>query len=118
MKKLIVLGMLAGLPLLAVAAPDAGSGPMQGGPGMGGQGMGGHGMGMGHGAHPPGPPPEFRTACQGKKAGDRVTVNTPRGPLQGSCELMFRPDGPPPGQRPQQDGASPDGRSAQKPAPR
>jgi hypothetical protein len=110
MKKLILLGLLAAMPLAGVAAQDTGAGPMPGGPGMGEHGMG-------HGGHPPGPPPAFRTACQGKKAGDKVTVETPRGPLQGSCELMFRPDTPP-GRGPQDDASGPNGRSAQKPAPR
>lgn len=109
MKKLIMLGLLAGMPLLAMAAQD--TAPMPGGAGMGGH----H---MGQGGHPPGPPPAFRAACQGKKAGDKVTVNTPRGPVQGSCELMFRPDAPPPGQGPQDDASAPSGKSTVKPAPR
>lgn len=111
MKKLVLLCALAGLPLAALA--DDMQGPGMGGPGMGmqgegmggGQGMGpgggmgmqGQGMGPGGGHRPPGPPPEFLQACQGKKDGDTVTVNTPRGPLQGTCRLMFHPSQRPEG---------------------
>lgn len=89
MDKIMVLCALLGMPLLAQA--EYGQNMGQGmGPGMGqGQGMG---QQMGS-QRPPGPPPEFFTACQGKKEGDRVTVNTPRGRLQGSCRLMFAPQG-------------------------
>lgn len=104
MKKLVLLCALAGLPLLA-SADDMNDGDTQG-PGMQG-GMGGMGgmlgQGKGQGGHrPPGPPPEFLTACQGKKEGDTVTVNTPRGVLEGSCRLMFQPARRPDGQGQQQ----------------
>lgn len=127
MKKLVLLCALAGLPLAALADDMQGPG-MQGGPGMGmqGQGMGGgmgmqgqgQGMGMGPGGHrPPGPPPEFLQACQGKKEGDTVTVNTPRGPLQGTCRLTFhpsqRPDGAGPGQGQQGQGQQGQGQQGQ-----
>lgn len=121
MKKLVLLCALAGLPLLAVAANEAPAAGAQGAPGTGtGMGMKGHGMGhgaMGPGAmgqggqHPPGPPAEFQAACQGKKAGDKVTVNMPHGPMEGTCQLMFRPDRPPraqPGDTP----AAPAGKGA------
>ncbi len=114
MKNLVLLCALAGMPLLAIA-DDMNDGAMQGpgmqggmggmqegGQGMQGQGMGkggmGHGMGGKGGHRPPGPPPEFLTACLGKKEGDTVTVNTPRGVLEGSCRLMFQPARRPDGQ--------------------
>lgn len=87
MKKLVLLWTLASMPLLAVANPY---GQEQGG-GMGMQGGGMQGGGMGGGMRPPGPPPEFFSACQGKKEGDAVTVNGPRGQMKGTCRLMFAP---------------------------
>lgn len=101
MKKLVLVCALAALPPGAFAAQEGAATPAQGGPGMGMQGQG-MGMGMGPGPHHGfGPPAEFKAACEGKKAGDKVTVNMPRGPVQGSCQLMFRPDAAPQGQRPQ-----------------
>lgn len=127
MKKLVLLCALAGLPLGAFAAQEGAGAPMpggapQGGPGMGMQGQG-MGMGMGHGPHhPSGPPAEFKAACEGKKAGDKVTVNMPRGPVQGTCQLMFRPDALPPGQGQGPQGGpppqGPSGKGGQAPAPR
>lgn len=49
-------------------------------------------------------PAEFLAACQGKREGDTVTVNTPRGPVQGTCRLMFKPDQRPDGQGPDSQG--------------
>ncbi|MBV1775282.1 hypothetical protein KSF73_06100 [Burkholderiaceae bacterium DAT-1] len=56
------------------------------------------------------PPPEAFTACEGKQAGDKVTVKTPRGDtLQASCrkhgdsKLFAMPDRPP------REGGRPDG---------
>lgn len=118
MKKLVLLCALAGLPLAALAAQEGSGAATPGGAGMG---MPGHGMGMNHGAHlPPGPRAEFRTACEGKRAGDKVSVNTPRGPMQGTCQLMFRPDAPPQGERerPQGGATGPAGKSGPPPAPR
>ncbi|MES2919787.1 MAG: hypothetical protein V4729_14375 [Pseudomonadota bacterium] len=116
MRKLLLLCALAGMPLAAVAANHAPASGAQGGSGMG---MKGHDMGpgaMGQGMqHPPGSPAEFLATCQGKKAGDKVTVNMPHGPMQGSCQLMFRPDRPPrtqPG-----DAVTPPGKGAPAPAP-
>jgi hypothetical protein len=90
MKKLVMVLALTGLPLLAMAQ----NGPGDMGPG---QGMGqGQGMGLGGpggGQRPPGPPPEFLAACEGKSAGASVTVNTPHGEKQGTCQLMFVPAG-------------------------
>ncbi|MFH0781721.1 MAG: hypothetical protein V2B20_07170 [Pseudomonadota bacterium] len=43
----------------------------------------------GMGERPNGPPPEAFTACEGKKAGDAVTVTTPRGDLiKAVCEIL------------------------------
>ncbi|GAB6042896.1 hypothetical protein [Endothiovibrio diazotrophicus] len=45
-----------------------------------------------------GPPPEAYTACEGKSAGERAEMNTPRGDtMQGTCEespegLVLRPE--------------------------
>ncbi|WP_026258917.1 hypothetical protein [Uliginosibacterium gangwonense] len=57
-----------------------------------------------NGANPPGPPAEAFTACNGKKAGDKVTVKMGDHSMQATCEvfpgngkLAARPDGPPPG---------------------
>lgn len=120
MKKLVLLCALSALPLAAVAANEAPASGVQGGPGSG-MGMKGHGMGpgaMGQGMHhPPGPPAEFQAACQGRKAGDRVTVNMPHGPMEGTCQLMFRPDRPlraQPGETP----AGKPGKDTPPPAPR
>ena len=49
-------------------------------------------------ARPPrmGPPPEAMAACNGKVAGDKVSVTMADGrSIAGSCLLMFRPDQPP-----------------------
>lgn len=116
MKNLVLLCVLAGVPLAAAAANEA---PTTGAPGGAGTGMGmkghmGHG-GMGQGAHhPSGPPAEFQAACQGKKAGDKVTVTMPHGQMEGSCQLMFRPDRAAQGQP----GETPAGKAAPKPVPR
>jgi hypothetical protein len=51
---------------------------------------------------PHGPPPEAFTVCEGKKAGDAVTVTTPNGDkIKAVCEtfnnrLAARPAEPPP----------------------
>ncbi len=48
-------------------------------------------------ARPPrmGPPPEAMAACNGKAAGDKVSVTMADGrSIAGSCLLMFRPDQP------------------------
>lgn len=120
MRKLLLLCALAGVPLAAMAANHAPASGAQGGSASG-MGMKGHGMGpgaMGQGMqHPPGPPAEFQAACQGKKAGEKVTVNMPHGPMQGSCQLMFRPDRPPRTQ-PGDATAPPPGKGAPAPAPR
>ena len=43
----------------------------------------------GMGERPNGPPPEAFTACDGKKAGDAVTVATPHGDqIQAVCEIL------------------------------
>lgn len=43
----------------------------------------------GMGERPNGPPPEAFTACVGKKAGDAVTVTTPRGDqIKAVCEIL------------------------------
>lgn len=87
MKKWMLICAMLGLPVVAAANPyGSGQGGMGGG--MQGGGMQGN---MGGGMHPPGPPPEFFTACQGKKEGAAVTVNGPRGQMQGTCRLMFAP---------------------------
>lgn len=45
---------------------------------------------------PMGPPPEAFTACEGKAAGDAVSITLPDGRVvTGTCLLMFRPDAPP-----------------------
>jgi len=52
--------------------------------------------------HRSGPPPEFYEACEGKSAGDSVTIETPRGDqIEAVCEkkddqLVARPMNPPP----------------------
>lgn len=52
--------------------------------------------------HPPGPPPEFYEACEGKTPGDIVMIETPRGDqIESVCEkkgdqLVARPLNPPP----------------------
>jgi len=54
------------------------------------------------------PPPEAYAACEGKQAGDSVTVTTPRGDkMTATCreldgKLVATPNGPPPrpGERP------------------
>lgn len=108
MKKLVMVLALAGMPLLAAA--EYGQGGM-GGQGMEpGQGQGGgmgQGQGMGGGQRPPGPPPEFLAACKGKTAGAIVTVNTPHGDKQGTCQLVFVPSGQGQGQGMGQGGQRP-----------
>jgi len=50
----------------------------------------------GRGGHAMGPPPEALTACQGKAAGDKLTLTLRDGRVvAGTCQLMFRPDSPP-----------------------
>lgn len=50
------------------------------------------------GDRPPGPPPEFYEACEGKSAGDTAQIVTPRGDtITGTCEeqgdeIVLRPD--------------------------
>lgn len=86
MKKWVLMCAALGVPLAAVANPyGAGQGGMQGG----------MGQGMGGGMRPPGPPPEFYSACKGKREGDTVTVNGPHGQMQGACRLLFVPAQPP-----------------------
>ncbi|MCP5326478.1 MAG: hypothetical protein H7A09_09180 [Oceanospirillaceae bacterium] len=59
------------------------------------------------GGNPPQPPQEAFTACEGKSAGDSITITTPRGDsMQATCEDFngtlaarpsgSRPSGPPP----------------------
>ena len=56
-------------------------------------------------AGPPGPPPEAFKACEGKKAGDTVQIQTPRGDtISGTCremqgQLVAVPEGGPHGRR-------------------
>ena len=90
MKKLVIVCALLGLPALAAAQYGQGPGGGMGGGQMGPGGMGGPGGGQG-GGRPPGPPQEFMTACQGKAAGATVSVNTPHGQMQGTCQLVFVP---------------------------
>jgi hypothetical protein len=94
MKKLVIVCALLGLPALASAqyGQGPGGGGMGGGMGGGQMGPGGPGGGQGMGGgRPPGPPQEFITACQGKAAGATVSVNTPHGQMQGTCQLVFIP---------------------------
>lgn len=92
MKKLVIVCALLGLPALAAAQYGQGPGGGMGGGQMGPGGMGGPGGGQGMGGgRPPGPPQEFITACQGKAAGATVSVNTPHGQMQGTCQLVFIP---------------------------
>ncbi|GEM_PF-4393978 len=61
---------------IAVVAADSGSGQRSG--------------------RPMGPPPEAFAVCDGKTAGDAVSITLPDGrTISGSCQLMFRPDAPP-----------------------
>jgi hypothetical protein len=73
-----------------------GGGP--GGPGGPGGGFGGRGrFGPGGGA-------ANQAACQGKAAGDRVTIQTPDGQsAEATCVLVARPDRPPGGGPPPRD---------------
>lgn len=101
MKRYVLVYVLLGLPLVALADPYPGNqGGMQGGGMQGGMqgGMRG-GMGPGMGGMHPGPPPEFMEACKGKKEGDAASVNGPHGTMQGTCQLRFVPS-----QRPGQQG--------------
>lgn len=54
---------------------------------------------------PPGPPPEAFKACEGKKAGDKVTVSFKNTSVTATCEwfqgrLAARPDHMPPPPKP------------------
>lgn len=61
------------------------------------------------GGTPPQPPQEAFTACEGKSAGDSITITTPRGDtMQATCEdfngtLAARPSGPRPSGMPGSD---------------
>ncbi len=55
------------------------------------------------GAHPPSPPPEAFTACDGKASGDACSVQIHDHTIAGTCDtppgesrLACRPNGPPP----------------------
>lgn len=39
------------------------------------------------------PPPAAYEACEGKNEGDRCSVNTPRGTLEGTCTFLSEDDG-------------------------
>jgi hypothetical protein len=64
-------------------------GPRGGGPPRDGFGRrGGRGGGLN---------PQALAACEGKKAGDAISLTTPQGDVQATCVLAARPDRPPPG---------------------
>ena len=65
-----------------------------GGGGFGGRRGGGPGGGFGP---PRGGGPEAAAACAGKRAGDKVQLDTPEGQVSATCTLLARPDQPPGG---------------------